>query len=590
MLDTLPFAEIWAVDFEFSAEPGEKPEPLCLVAWELRSGRKVRVWRDEFDIAPPYPTTPDALFVAYYASAEISCHLVLAWLVPERVLDLFAEFRNLTNGVPTGNGASLLGALAFHGLDSIGTVEKEEMRDLVLRRGAWSDAERAAILDYCESDVAALARLLYAMLPSIDLPRALLRGRYMTAAARMELNGVPIDTDTLRRLKRHWHDIQDRLIADIDADYGVFDGPSFKSDRFAAWLARAGIPWPRLASGRLDLSDDAFREAALGHSAVAPLRELRCALSEMRSSDLAVGGDGRNRTILSAFRARTGRYQPSNTKFIFGPSVWVRGLIQPPPNHGIAYIDWEQQEFGVAAALPGDARMSEAYHSGDPYLAFAKQAGAASIDATKATHKAVRNQFKACVLAVQYGMGADALAARIGQPPIRARELLRLHRETYQVFWRWSDAAVDHAMLTGSLHTVFGWRVQVPTISNHRSLRNFPMQANGAEMLRLACCLGTERGIEICAPIHDAVLICAPLDRLYADVARMHEAMREASRIVLAGFELRTDALAVLHPDRFMDERGTVMWRRVMTLLGRAETEVLSTQQHLCLRIMEDAA
>jgi DNA polymerase family A len=590
MLDTLPFAEIWAVDFEFSAEPGEKPQPLCLVALELCSGRKVRVWRDEFDIVPPYPTSPDALFVAYYASAEISCHLVLAWPVPERVLDLFAEFRNLTNGVPTGNGASLLGALSFHGLDSIGTVEKEEMRDLVLRGGPWSDAERAAILDYCESDVAALARLLYAMLPSIDLPRALLRGRYMTAAARMELNGVPIDTDTLGRLKWHWHDIQERLIADIDADYGVFDGRSFKSGRFAAWLARAGIPWPRLASGRLDLSDDAFREAARGHSAVAPLRELRCALSEMRLSDLAVGRDGRNRTILSAFRARTGRNQPSNSKFIFGPSVWVRGLIQPPPNHGIAYVDWEQQEFGVAAALSGDVRMSEAYRSGDPYLAFAKQAGAAPIDATKATHKAVRDQFKACVLAVQYGMGADALAARIGQPPIRARELLRLHRETYRIFWRWSDAAVDHAMLTGSLHTVFGWRVQVPTISNHRSLRNFPMQANGAEMLRLACCLGTERGIEICAPIHDAVLICAPLDRLYTDVARMQEAMREASRIVLAGFELRTDALVFLHPNRFMDERGTVMWWRVMTLLSRVETEVLSPQQHLSTSTMEDAA
>ena len=71
MLDDLPFAEIWAVDFEFGAEPGENPEPVCLVAWELRSGRKVKVWRDEFGVAPPYPTGPDALFVAYYASAEI---------------------------------------------------------------------------------------------------------------------------------------------------------------------------------------------------------------------------------------------------------------------------------------------------------------------------------------------------------------------------------------------------------------------------------------------------------------------------------------------------------------------------------------
>ena len=97
-------------------------------------------------------------------------------------------------------------------------------------------------------------------------------------------------------------------------------------------------------------------------------------------------------------------------------------------------------------------------------------------------------------------------------------------------------------MLTGSLHTVFGWRVQVPPRANTRSLGNFPMQANGAEMLRLACCLGTEQGIEVCAPVHDAVLICAPLDRLDAMLAA--DAGRHAGSIavVLGRFELTSDA------------------------------------------------
>ena len=435
LLDLVPFSEIWAVDFEFGSNPGENPEPVCLVAWELRSGRKLRLWRDEFGSAPPYPTGPDALFVAYYASAEIGCHLALGWLVPERVLDLFTEFRNHTNGIPTVSGAGLLGALAHCGLDSIGTIEKDEMRDLILRGGPWTDAERKAILDYCESDVEALARLLPAMLPKIDLPRALLRGRYMAAAARMERNGVPIDVDTLELLRLHWSDIQDQLIAEVDRDYGIYEGRTFKVDRFAELLTRSNVPWPRLDSGRLDLSDDTFREMARAYPMVAPLRELRVALSQMRLSDLAVGQDGRNRTMLSAFRSRTGRNQPSNTKFIFGPSVWLRGLIKPAPGFGIAYIDWEQQEFGIAAALSGDPLMKEAYRSGDPYSAFAKQAGAAPPEATKATHKAIRDQFKSTVLAVQYGMGAEALAQRIRQPPIRARELLRLHRETYRVFW-----------------------------------------------------------------------------------------------------------------------------------------------------------
>ena len=105
------------------------------------------------------------LFIAYYASAEIGCHLALGWPVPARILDLFTEFRNHTNGLPTTAGNGLVGALAHFGIDSIGAEEKDEMRALVLRGGPWTEAEKTAILDYCVSDVAALARLLPRLLP-----------------------------------------------------------------------------------------------------------------------------------------------------------------------------------------------------------------------------------------------------------------------------------------------------------------------------------------------------------------------------------------------------------------------------------------
>ena len=206
MLDALPFREIWAVDFEFGGGAGNRPDPVCLVAWELRSGRKLRLWRDEFGPSPPYSTGPDALFIAYYASAEIGCHLALGWPKPARILDLFTEFRCRTNGLTTPAGAGLLGALAYYGLDSMAASEKDAMRALVLRGGPWSEQEREAILTYCEQDVAALARLLPPMLRHIDLPRALLRGRYMAAAAAMEHNGVPIDARLLNLLREKWSD------------------------------------------------------------------------------------------------------------------------------------------------------------------------------------------------------------------------------------------------------------------------------------------------------------------------------------------------------------------------------------------------
>src|SRR5262249_26876308 len=164
-----------------------------------------------------------------------------------------------------------------------------------------------------------------------------------------------------------------------------------------------------------------------------------------------------------------------------------------------------------------------------PSLAVGKRGGAVPADGTKATHGSIREQFKACVLAVQYGMGEVSLAQRIGQPVVHARDLLRLHHETYRAFWRWSDAAVDHAMLSGTLHTVFGWTLHVGRTPNARSLRNFPMQANGAEMLRLACCYATERGIRVCAPVHDAILIEAPAEELDAAVEATQRAMADAS-------------------------------------------------------------
>jgi len=407
-----------------------------------------------------------------------------------------------------------------------------------------------------------------------DFSRALLRGRYMVAVARMEDRAIPIDVEALTVLRQNWGAIQQRLVERIDADFGVYEGTTFKGNRFEEWLSRNGIVWPRLLSGRLALDDETFSEMARLHPQLDPLRQLRHAMSQLRLNDLAVGKDMRNRCMLSAFRARTGRSEPSTSKFIFGTSTWLRGLIRPQPGDGLSYVDWSQQEFGIAAALSGDAAMMAAYRSGDPYLTFAKQAGAAPKDATKATHAHVRELYKACSLAVQYGMEEVSLAIRIGQSRLHARELLRKHHETYKVFWRWSDAALDYALLLGHLQTVFGWTIHVGPETNPRMLRNFPMQGNGAEILRLACCLATERGIGVCAPIDDALLIEAPLQQLELEVARTQEAMAEASRIVLGGFELRTEAKMFRYPERFQDERGVAMWNTVWQIIeeirGRA--------------------
>src|SRR5262249_11932115 len=131
--------------------------------------------------------------------------------------------RCLTSGLPVPCGNGLLGALAYFGLDGLAAAEKDAMRQLALRGGPYTDAERLDLLDYCQSDVDALARLLPAMGPHIDFPRALLRVRYLVAGARMEWVGVPVDVEALAHLLAEWDRIKGRLIAAVDAHYGVFE-------------------------------------------------------------------------------------------------------------------------------------------------------------------------------------------------------------------------------------------------------------------------------------------------------------------------------------------------------------------------------
>ena len=47
--------------------------------------------------------------------------------------------------------------------------------------------------------------------------------------------------------------------------------------------------------------------------------------------------------------------------------------------------------------------------------------------------------------------------------------------------------------------------------------------------------------------------------------------MAEASRLVLGGFELHTEAKVISWPGRYADPRGAVMWRRVLAILDKLE-------------------
>lgn len=572
-------AGIYAIDFEFrpvDGHAGNPPDPVCLVVKRLDTGETNRFWYTELKALPsaPYPTGPDALCIAYYSSAEWGCFIQLGWTIPINILDLYTEFRCHTNGTTLEAGAGLNGALTFFGLPSGCGIFKEKMREVILKGGPWSDPVRKEILDYCEDDVTSLSALYTAMKPYLNMPLALLRGRYMAAAAWIESIGIPVNVKLLARLTTNWERIKTQLLQTVDEAYGVYSDGVFRTEKFAEWLNQHAISWPIVDNKRLDLTDETFEAMALTHPILNPLRQLRKTLSTTRKIQLEVGDDGRSRTLLSAFQSKTGRNQPSTTRFLFALPSWMRALIAAKPGTGLAYIDWAQQEFGIGAALSNDKNMIAAYRSGDPYLKFAIQSGAVPSDATGKSHPLEREQFKQCVLATQYGLGAKALAARVNVPITRASQLLELHRVTYSEFWAWSEQVVNEATLGACLWTCFGWKINTRGELNDRSLRNFPMQAHGAEMLRIACILMAGAKIRVCAPVHDAVLIEAPLKNLEATVVEAKALMAQASRIVLNGFELNTDVEIIRCSDRLNLKKGQAMWEAIQKRLIEDEPEV----------------
>jgi DNA polymerase-1 len=575
------YDEVWVGDSEFEGgDTGDRYRPVCYTALELRTGRNIQAWRDQLGPIPPFPIDAKTLFVCFGATAECGTHLALGWRLPANLIDLAVEFRNLNNGRirPIKGAFSLIGALTRYGLPAIAEPIKKYWTGIAMRGPPWTDEEQAGVLRYCLSDTASAGALFERMLTAIDVRRAILRGEFCKVSAQMEYRGTLIDTTVFLQLRdtATWDQIRKDLIPPIDAAYGVFIGRTFTERLFESYLAREGIPWPRHPSGRPDLQEKTFREMAKAYPQVAPLHELRHTLAKLRRIELRVGADARNRTVLWPCQSKTSRTQPSASKYIFGPSCWLRSLIKPGPGTAVAYVDWSAMEFGIAGALSGDTRMMSAYRTGQPYIDFAISLGAASPGTTKRSHPELHELYKVVCLAAQYGMQAETLAMRLGVSTVEAAEMLRHHHHLFMRYWQWSDEWLHRALSTGQMRTVFGWTLYLDLPEKELTIRNFPVQAHGAEILRLTCILADKYKIGLCAPVHDALLIEAPLSRIDHNVELLENIMRRASRVVLnprAGgdFVLRADAKIVRYPDRFSDRRGVRMWDLVTGMLDEGE-------------------
>jgi DNA polymerase I len=454
---------------------------------------------------------------------------------------------------------------------------KERMRDLILSKGEYTEEEWRAIEDYNKDDVLCDIPLLQALAPTLDVPAALFRGRYLKAVAAMELRGLPVDTGYLHELDANWHALRMHYIErDDDLDMYRSDG-SFDESRLAALIeARGWVTWPRTATGKPELRGRTLGKMAKRYPELKLLQRLRDQIAELRLGAFlnTIGADGHSRCPLMPFWTRSGRNQPQARDKVFLPSLpsWTHGALRPPSGWGLGGLDWSTQEPGIAAGQSGDPALIADYQSGDLHMRFAIRAGLAPAWATKASHGALREAVKPISIGINYGMTKYGAAAAAGRSLQWAADSLAAYRHAYPTFIQRQHDVVTQALFDQRIVSPLGWPMTVHADTKRRTLLNFPAQAGGADMMRLAAIAAHEAGIHLCAPVHDAFWIAAPLSELDDAIGTMTEIMAKAGRAI-AGIDIPVELAAVVRwPQclghvRAPDAKGQAMWTEIKTLI-----------------------
>ena len=452
------------------------------------------------------------------------------------------------------------------GID-INLGHKDEMRDLILSKKEFTDDEKIKILDYCDSDIKYLPKLLKRMIRELKSKYSpkdrrkikqdmLLRGNYGARTAKMESLGYPIDYEATRSFSNSVKPLLFEMQTEIQADFSSITpflidkkGEKYtqKQKNIRAWVeTQKHENWLRTDQGELSLSLNAFEryysskgdQTNFGNRFIKYLRtkqSLNGFMPARKGKTLwdYVGSDERVRPYFGTFVAQSSRSQPSATSYILLKSSWMRCLIQPEPGRAIVAIDYSQQEFLIAALLSQDPNMIKAYESGDVYLYTGKLAKAIPEHGTKDEFPELRDKFKSTVLGIQYLMGHYSLASKltmdtgIHHSSDDAEELIELFNEAYPDYAEYRDGVWDDYLDDGYIRLNDGWTMFGDN-HNRRSVCNMPIQGAGAAIMRQAVALAQDSGLEVIMTLHDALYIECDSNQWRDCMLVLEQAMRTA--------------------------------------------------------------
>ena len=586
-------------DTEFAIETDDSPRPICLVLRTWPDHLLYRIWLLGQRRLPAELSkllhSPDTVCIAYNIPAEISVLLKLGEPLPAHWIDLFAEYRAVTNGRRQPKERTrLIDALAHYGEFSIDAEEKEYWQEMAMRCDPVElEANRKGMLDYCQSDTDGLTALaenprMQADLTKFHRDEMLFRGRSMVARARVV--GVPVNAPLLRKITRHRLAARLAITQRAQTTHGwgahneagvwcpLFDAAGgWNQDIYERWLKGQNIKLPRSRkSGQIKRKVDVLSDFEIKHPELTPLRRTVHLRQLLQNFRVPVNGAGRSLWFANPFGSITGRDQPSSAKNLFGLPKMFRQMIQPAEGNSLAYLDVSAEEVWILARASRSTAMEAAYRQ-DIYTQSLRKAGWSSEAAAADRNK----RGKPFILAVGYGQGSHGLAPRLDIPEDAAAELIWRHRyRNFPEANQYQRAIVAGAQRRRKTYfTPLGWPYWTGNLRSARSMMNFPMQSGGSDYMRVVLIASTEAGLRVCCCAHDGFLIEARTPEL-EDAIRTMQLIMEAAGIALYGSTpiVRCEQ-RIHHPHSFdpgLSPEEQKTWNTILRVID--ELEAQSTQ------------
>jgi len=552
------FDHIVVYDYEYSQTAGNNPDPVCVAYKDLKTGEITQQWLVGQDNIEYYNVSlfpvASTLFICHYAVAEVSCDIVRGFIKPTFIFDSFVEEKKMLNG-KMKRGFGLVDTCERYNIKGPTTKEiKELWRDVIINNyPTYTDEQKSGILKYNLEDVIMSEKLFYAQLEKLSfknddyhqiISQACFHGRSMGVCAQIEHNGIPVNLELYNDLNDNYEEVKKLEIAALTKVFDCYDGDKFSNKKFAAAIEKEGLleRWPKTEKGRLKTDDRTIYRFAEVSPAIQQYRASKFIIESRKLKGYLIGKDGRSRTSLNMFGQSTGRTNVSTAVNPFGAPRRMRTMIGTTKDKILVYADWKSQEAVIQAYLSQDQNMIAAVRSGDPYLHTAKLVGAVPQNATKASHKKIREIYKQSFLAISYGQTPFGLKNKLGLPIANATYIHAAIIKAYSVYQIWIQSLKDFAMRRGYLITKYGWRYWLSDkeLVNPRQLGNWPIQSHGSEIMRRAMIELDDTGFEISMIVHDAVLIHMDRKDFRIKVEALKKIMSTAAYEVI-GSEIAVD-------------------------------------------------